>query len=69
MLDAKLILEQVRQEIARRKPLIQDMWVVVENRHSLAERRIIPLPKYGEIKIVCHDGKIKTIETNIKEQM
>ena len=31
--------------------------------------KTIALPNYGEIKIVCHDGKVKTIETTVKEQM
>lgn len=32
-------------------------------------KKEFPLPDYGELKIVCHDGRIKTIETTVKEKI
>ncbi|SPF51138.1 conserved hypothetical protein [Candidatus Desulfosporosinus infrequens] len=31
--------------------------------------KTITLPDYGEVKIVCHDGKVKTVETTVKEKI
>ena len=33
------------------------------------KEKIIALPDYGEVKIVCHDGKVKTVETTVKEKI
>ena len=33
------------------------------------KQKTITLPNYGEVKIVCHDGKVKLVETTHKEQM
>ena len=33
------------------------------------ERKIIPLPEYGEVRIICADGKVKFIETTTKEKV
>ena len=33
------------------------------------KQKTVNLPDYGEVKIICHDGKIKTIETTVKEKM
>jgi hypothetical protein len=56
---------EIRQEISRRMSLIKKTLIVTENE----KKKTITLPDYGEVKIVCHDGRIKTIETTIKEQM
>lgn len=56
-------LETIRKELARRKQF---------NKVTITEynkEKVINLPDYGEIKIVCHDGKVKMIETTVKEQM
>jgi len=34
-----------------------------------AEQKEVRLPRYGELKIVCHDGKIKTVETTTREKV
>ena len=26
------------------------------------KEKVVSLPRYGEVKIVCHDGKVKTVE-------
>ena len=33
------------------------------------KKKVITLPNYGEIKIICHDGRVKTVEKTVKEQM
>ena len=33
------------------------------------KQKTIILPDYGEVKITCHDGKVKIIEQTTKEQM
>jgi len=63
LLDAQLpSLNAVRRELAKRRT---KTLTVTENEKT----KTITLPDYGEVKIICHDGKIKTIETTIKEQM
>lgn len=32
-------------------------------------RKIVALPVYGEVKIICHNGKITFIETTVKEKV
>ena len=64
-MDTKSLLNEVQQELARRRSLIKKTLIVTENE----KKKTITLPDYGEVKIVCHDGRIKTIETTVKEQM
>lgn len=33
------------------------------------KQKIVALPNYGEVKIVCHDGKVKTVERTEKEDL
>lgn len=58
-------LNELQQELARRMSLIKKTLVVTENEKT----KTITLPDYGEVKIICHDGRIKTIEVTTKEQM
>lgn len=37
--------------------------------HDGLKQKSITLPNYGEVKITCHDGKVKLVETTKKEQM
>jgi len=37
--------------------------------HDNGKQKTITLPDYGEVKITCHDGKVKIIEQTTKEQM
>lgn len=37
--------------------------------HDNDKQKTVALPNYGEVKIVCHDGKVKTVERTEKEQM
>ena len=57
-------LEQVRKELVRRKMFGE----ITIDEHSRG-KKVIKIPEYGEIKIICHDGKVKTVETTIKEKM
>jgi hypothetical protein len=57
-------LGQVRKELERRGAFKRTVKIT-----DYDNTKEIDLPDYGEIKIVCHAGKIKTIETTVKEQM
>ena len=37
--------------------------------YDRGKQKTIILPDYGEVKITCHDGKVKIIEQTTKEQM
>lgn len=54
-------MEWIRMEQNERKYEV----IIIEGQ----KRKIIALPDYGEIKIVCHDGRVKFVEKTVKEQL